>query len=185
MRKKLSVLLICSVVLVSMLLTPTLIADARRAHRHRGDDDDDDDEKHMKFIRCDISGSLNWVLFIWEGVIDGDIEGEFIVTPIGQYFEYPPYEVFWEEWSIETDEGTITILDAGVWSFETFKVQAAGPVVDATGKWKYLIGSTMYISGVTSEFPVDPPTPVTFEGELWITFDDYDFDDDDYDDDDD
>ncbi len=43
----------------------------------------------------------------------------------------------------------------------------------------------MYISGVTTEFPVDPPTPVTFEGEMWITFDDYDFDDDDYDDDDD
>ena len=180
MKKKVLVLLLCGVALMSLLLTPTLIADdddyARRCRRRR---------RRMKSIVCDVEGSLNWDLFLWEGVIDGDIEGDFMVTPLGQYFDYPPFEVFWEEWLIETDEGTITVLDAGVWSFETFKVQAAGSVVSATGEWEYLIGSTMYVSGVTSEFPVDPPTPVTFVAKVWINFDYDDYDDDDFDDDDD
>jgi hypothetical protein len=26
----------------------------------------------------------------------------------------------------------------------------------------------MYVSGVTTEFPVEPPTPLTGEGEMWI-----------------
>ena len=165
MRKMLSVLLICSVVLVSMLLIPTLVAH------------EDDDEKPMKPIRCIIGISLNWDLFRWDGVIDGDIKGEFIVTPLGQYFDYPYedagiWEVYWEEWLIETGEGTITVLQAGVWSFETFKFLSNGPVVDATGEWECLIGSTMYVSGVTTEFPVEEGTPVIGVGEMWIDFED-------------
>jgi hypothetical protein len=136
--------------------------------------------KHeKKAVRCDISISLNWgpAPPTWKGTIDGDIKGEFDINNIGANFDYPKpdpsegertWEFYWEEWVIKTDDGTITSIQAGVWSFKTFKFVSNGPVVDATGKWKYLIGSTMYVSGVTTEFPVDPPTPVTGEGEMWI-----------------
>jgi hypothetical protein len=130
-------------------------------------------------VRCEISFSLSWDpgLPTWEGTISGDIEGEFDINNVGANFDYPKpnpspdeyvWEVYWEEWVIETDDGTITSIQAGVWSFETFRFLANGPVVDATGKWEHLIGSTMYVSGVTTEYPVDPPTPVTGKGELWI-----------------
>ena len=130
-------------------------------------------------IRCEVEISLNRdpELPTWEGTISGDIEGEFDIYNIGANFDYPKpnpaedemiWEFYWEEWIIETDGGTITSIQAGVWSFETFKFRSNGPVVDATGKWKYLIGKTIYASGVTTEFPVEPPTPLTGKGEMWI-----------------
>jgi hypothetical protein len=148
---------------MSLLFAPTLIAG----------------EKESKSIRGDIQLSLHWdpAPPTWEGTIDGDIEGEFDINLIGANFDYPKpdpsqdemvWEFYWEEWEVETKEGTITVIMAGVWSFETFKFVANGPVVAATGEWEYLTGSTVYCSGVTSEFPVDPPTPVTGEGEMWI-----------------
>ena len=164
MRKKLSVVIICglALMLVFMLFTPTLIAESKK-----------------QSIRCDISISLHWDPDppTWDGTIDGDIEGEFDINLIGANFDYPEpdppedemiWEFYWEEWLIETTEGTITAILAGVWSFETFKFVAGGPVVAATGKWEYLIGSTAYCSGVTTEYPVEPPTPLTGEGEMWI-----------------
>lgn len=163
MKKKILLLLICGLALMSMLFTSTLIAGDRQS----------------KSIRCDISISLHWdpAPPTWEGTIDGDIEGEFDINLIGANFDYPKpdppedemvWEFYWEEWVIETDEGTITIIQAGIWSFETFKFLSNGPVVAATGKWEYLIGSTMYVSGVSTEFPVEPPTPLTGEGKMWI-----------------
>ncbi len=136
-------------------------------------------KSEKKSVRCDIRISLHWDPEppTWEGMIDGDIEGEFEINIIGANFDYPEpdpsederiWEFYWEECFIETDDGTITAIQAGVWSFETFKFVSNGPVVNATGKWEYLIGSTMNVSGVTTEFPVDPPTPVTGEGEMWI-----------------
>jgi hypothetical protein len=130
-------------------------------------------------IRCEVSISLNWDSGppTWMGKIEGDIEGELAINNIGANFDYPEpdpaeedriWEFYWEEWSIETDDGTITAIQAGVWNFETFKFLSNGPVVEATGEWEYLVGSTIYVTGVTSEFPVDPPTPVTGEGEMWI-----------------
>lgn len=130
-------------------------------------------------VRSNISITLNWDpgLPTWEGTATGDVEGDFVINNIGANFDYPEpnipedeliWEFYWEEWVIETDEGTITAIQAGVWSFETFRFLSNGPVVDATGQWEYLIGSTLYVDGVTTEFPVEPPTPLTGEGELWI-----------------
>lgn len=157
MKKKVLVLLLCGVALVSMLLTPTLIADAGRARK-------------KKAIRCDIKITLNKVdpPPSWFGeILRGNIKGEFTITLIGADFDYVPFEIYWEEWVITLDDGdTITALQAGVWSFETFEFRSNGPVVDATGKLAYLIGSTMYVSGVTNNPFVDDP--VIGLGKMWI-----------------
>ena len=163
MKKKYKVLLLSSVLLLSLLLTPTLLAEGRRHGQQKNHG-----KKYKKNINCDIYIVLTMGVG-WDGQISGDIDGEFFIQPLGQYFDYEPFEVYWEEWQIETDEGTITVLQSGVWSFDTFKFLSNGPVVDATGEWEYLIGSTMYVSGVTTEVPPPPDEQVTGTGKMWIS----------------
>jgi hypothetical protein len=164
MKKKVLVLLLCGVALVSMLLTPTLIADAGLARK-------------KKAIRCDIEITLNpdgpptW----YGEILRGNIKGDFEITLIGADFldsDLQPdpnavWEIYWEKWVITNDDGdTITVLQAGVWSFVTFEFRSNGPVVAATGKFAFLIGSTMYVSGKTNDpFSSDP---VIGLGEMWI-----------------
>ena len=60
--------------------------------------------------------------------------------------------MFHETWIIETESGSISGFDDGVWSFVTFKFVANGRVTGATGSWTGLVGSNMRYSGTTTEF---------------------------------
>jgi len=55
-----------------------------------------------------------------------------------------------------------------VWSFKSFEFKSNGYVTAATGEWTYLQGSDLHARGVTTTFPVPPPTPVSGAGIMWI-----------------
>ena len=128
-----------------------------------------------KPLRCEMYLELNWDWvgfggtsdYTWIGTVSGDIEGDMYVTLIGATFP-GILEHYEETWEIVTDDGSIEVYQKGVWSFKSFKAKSNGYVTDATGDWAHLDGADVHMRGVTSEFPVDPPTPVTVEGTAWI-----------------
>ena len=158
MKKILSgALLMCTVALLSTLLVPAVSAQPNKP------------------LRCETYFELNWDWvgfggtspYTWIGTVSGDIEGDVYITLIGATF--PGITEHYEEtWEIVTADGSIEIYHKGVWSFKTFKCKSNGYVTDATGDWAYLDGADVHMRGVTSEFPVTPPTPVTGEGTVWI-----------------
>ena len=119
----------------------------------------------MKPLRCNIEIELSFDPFGWDGEISGDIDGTFWITPLGAVFPGIT-EHYWEEWFVETDEGTITIYQEGVWSFKSFKFKSNGYVTDATGDWTYLIGAKVHVRGLTTPFPADEVSGI---GKLWIS----------------
>ena len=120
-----------------------------------------------KPLRCEISIELDWDLFQWNGTITGDIEGDFIIFPDPDPSFPGILEHYVETWVIETDEGSIEVIQEGVWSFKTFKFKSNGWVTDATGTWAYLLGSDVHVRGVTTEF-LGPPHPISGTGKMWI-----------------
>jgi len=128
-----------------------------------------------KPLRCEVFIQLNWDWvgfggtspYTWIGTVSGDIEGDVTLTLIGASFPGIT-EHYSETWVITTTDGSITIYQEGVWSFKSFKFKSNGYVTAATGTWAYLVGSDVHVRGVTSSFPVSPPTPVTGEGTMWL-----------------
>jgi hypothetical protein len=127
----------------------------------------------MKPLRCEVFFALNWDYFVtgepptWNGTVSGDINGKANLTLIAATFPGIT-EHYSETWDIVTADGSITIYQEGVWSFKSFKFKSNGWVTAATGAWAYLLGSDAHVRGVTSPFPVDPPTPVNGTGRMWI-----------------
>jgi hypothetical protein len=129
----------------------------------------------MKPLRCEVSFELNWDWvgfggtspYTWIGTVSGAIEGDTTLTLMGASFPGIT-EHYSETWVITTSEGSITIYQEGVWSFKSYKFKSNGWITDATGSWAYLLGSDAHVRGVTTQFPVDPPTPVTGAGIMWI-----------------
>jgi len=128
----------------------------------------------MKPLRCGVFFELNWDWFVnppapytWNGTVWGDIDGNVTLTLIEARFPGIT-EHYSEEWVIVTTDGSITIYQEGVWSFKSFKFKSNGWVTAATGAWAYLLGSDAHVRGVTSPFPVPPPTPVNGTGTMWI-----------------
>lgn len=126
-----------------------------------------------KPLRCEMFFELNWDYFetgeppTWNGTIWGDINGKANLTLVAATFPGKT-EHYSEDWVIMTNDGSITIHQEGVWSFKSFEFKSNGKVTDATGEYAYLLGSTAHVRGVTSPFPVDPPTPVNGTGTMWI-----------------
>jgi len=118
-----------------------------------------------KPLRSDISIVLDLDLFQWNGTITGIIEGNFTIFPDPDPSFPGILEHYVETWVIETDEGTIELIQKGVWSFKTFKFKSNGWVTAATGTWAYLFGSNAHVRGVTTEFPAEE---ITGEGKMWI-----------------
>jgi len=119
-----------------------------------------------KPLRCNISIALDWDLFQWNGTITGDVVGNFTIFPDPDPSFPGILEHYVETWVVETDEGTLEIIQRGVWSFKTFKFKSNGKVIDASGDWEYLLGSPVHVRGVTTEF--DPPNPINGMGKLRI-----------------
>ena len=128
-----------------------------------------------KPLRCEVAFHLNWDWIgvggsspiAWIGTFSGDIDGTFTITPVAATFP-GILEHYSETWNIVTVDGEIEIHQEGVWSFKTFKFKSNGYVATATGAWEYLSGANAFARGVTTQFPVDYPTPVTAEGIMWI-----------------
>ncbi len=131
-------------------------------------------------LKCELYIELNWDWvgfggsspYTWIGTVQGDINGEIFISLARMPDFFGKTEHFYEIWVIETDDGeTITGYDEGVWRFANYKWVANGEVTGATGDWAYLVGYNMHYSGVTTEFPVPPGTPVTGTGVLILSFD--------------
>ena len=126
-------------------------------------------------LRCEVQFQLNWDWvgfggsspYTWIGTVSGDIEGTATLSLIGASFPGIT-EHYSETWIITTTTGTITIHQEGVWSFKSFEFKSNGYVTAATGEWTYLQGSDLHARGVTTTFPVPPPTPVSGAGIMWI-----------------
>lgn len=131
MKKKLSVLLICTVALVSILLTPTLIANARRGFQRASGE-----WKYVSlgaetrvgdgytFILGDESG-------VWTGTFTGTSYDVFqaVVLPSGK--AYISYALIFFEGNVGDKQGTLVISFApGTGDFVTF-----------SGRWKILSGT--------------------------------------------
>ena len=127
--------------------------------------------KEVKDVKCFLSsigfGFGGTSPYTWIGNVWGDIEGDVPLTLIGATFP-GILEHYEETWDIVTDVGSIKIYQKGVWSFKTFKFKSNGYATAATGAWAYLLGSRVHVRGVTTPFPVDPPTPVNGTGRMWI-----------------
>ena len=129
----------------------------------------------MKPLRCEVSFELNWDWvgfggtspYTWIGTVSGAIEGDATLTLMGASFPGIT-EHYSETWVITTSEGSIIIYQEGVWSFKSYKFKSNGWITDATGSWAYLLGSDAHVRGVTTTFPVPPPTPVTGAGTMWL-----------------
>jgi len=113
-------------------------------------------------LRCELSIILNETLPGWEGTVSGDIEGSYVWILKESTVEGTT-EYYLGTWVIETDCGSISGFDAGVFSYETLEWVAFGRVTAATGKWSYLVGSFMWNSGTATLGEV-----VTGEGKLTI-----------------
>lgn len=118
-------------------------------------------------LRCELEIELSWDPFQWEGTITGDIEGTFTIFPDPEPSFPGILEHYVETWVIETDEGSIELIQKGVWSFKTFKFKSNGWVTAATGTWEYLLGSDAHVRGVTTEF-LGPPYPIYGTGKMWF-----------------
>ena len=129
----------------------------------------------MKPLRCEVSFELNWDWvgfggtspYTWIGTVSGAIEGDATLTLMGASFPGIT-EHYSETWVITTSEGSITMYQEGVWSFKSYKFKSNGWITDATGSWAYLLGSDAHVRGVTTTFPVPPPTPVIGAGTMWL-----------------
>jgi hypothetical protein len=102
----------------------------------------------------------------WFGTVTGDIEGTITIELLDVFFPGIT-EHYFEEWTIVTSTGTITIYQAGVWSFKSYKFKSDGYVSAATGDWAYLEGARVHTRGMTTPYP-PPPTPTTGDGIFWI-----------------
>ena len=130
----------------------------------------------MKPLMCEVVIQLNWdwvgfggsTPYTWLLTVSGDIEGTGGVTLSGASFPGIT-EHYSETWHIVTAQGTIDAHQEGVWSFKSFEFKSNGYVTAATGSWAYLLGSYMHARGVTTQFPVPPPTPVTGAATMWIS----------------
>jgi hypothetical protein len=118
-----------------------------------------------KPLRCELSLEIDWLLPGWRGTVTGDIEGV-ITWTLQKYTIRGTMEFFFETWVIETDDGSISGFDAGVYNLETFKWVSMGRVTAATGEWHYLVGCKMHTSGTTT--PFIPGGEVTGVGTLTI-----------------
>ncbi|HKZ94388.1 MAG TPA: hypothetical protein VJ249_07405 [Candidatus Bathyarchaeia archaeon] len=158
MRKMLlTPLMLCFVALLSALSMPAVSAQPNEP------------------LRCDVSFQLNWDWvgfggsspYTWIGTISGDIEGTVTLSLISASFPGIT-EHYSETWIITTTYGSITMYQEGVWSFKSFEFKSNGWITAATGAWAYLLESDAHVRGVTTPFPVPPPTPVTAAGIMWI-----------------
>jgi hypothetical protein len=113
-------------------------------------------------LRCDLQIELG--PSGWFGNVSGSIEGTITIVLLDAVFPGIT-EHYWEVWTIVTSGGTITIYQAGVWSFKSFKFKSNGYVTAATGTWEYLEGARVHTRGLTTDLDADP---ITGDGKFWI-----------------
>jgi hypothetical protein len=124
-------------------------------------------QKTVKHPRSKLKLDVDWANMKWDGTITGDIEGSITIFKEGATFPGKT-EHFNETWVIQTDSGSISGFDNGVWNFKNFKWVANGQVTAATGSWTYLVGCNMHYSGTATDFLGDG-TPISGTGTLMIT----------------
>jgi hypothetical protein len=124
-------------------------------------------KQSMGLLRCELEMDVDWANMKWDGTIAGDIDGSITIFEMGASFPGKT-EMFHETWLIETDSGSISGFDNGVWSFVNFKWVANGRVTAATGSWAYLVGANMHYSGTTTEF-LGVGNPIHGTGIVMIT----------------
>jgi hypothetical protein len=107
--------------------------------------------------------------YSWIGTVSGDITGDLYVALVDAWFPAPGTEHFIEEWGIETFDGWINGTSKGKWTMANYKWVANGEVTYAEGQYAHLVGSRFQYRGTTTEFPVEPPTPVSGTGKMHIT----------------
>ena len=126
----------------------------------------------------DVFIALNWDFvgfggtspYSFIGTVSGDIDGDLYISLTAAWFPAPGVEHFTEDWRIEPySGGDIEGYNKGKWTMSNFKWIANGEVTGASSEWQHLIGSKWQYSGTTTEFPVEPPTPVTGIGKWHIT----------------
>jgi hypothetical protein len=130
-------------------------------------------------LKCEFYIDLNWDFvgfggtspYSWIGYVEGDINGDLYVALTGATFPAPGVELFTEDWGILTEHGWINGTNKGKWTMANYKWVANGEVTYACNEYAHLVGSRFQYRGTTTEFPVDPPTPVSGTGILHITHD--------------
>jgi len=169
MRKKSLVLLMCSIALLSLLLTPTLIADARRHLQHGRKPASGTwvfypDHKHMKFEEG-YTFILGNETGEWTGTFEGTDHAVFFAekNPSGTIV-YLPYGVIFFEGEVNGKSGTLRINFGPA-------VKKGDPML-WSGPWEILSGTGELenLRGQGTWWETEP-THIIYEG--WIRFKDY------------
>lgn len=88
----------------------------------------------------------------WYGTVEGDIDGTVAFWETDANFFPGKTEHYFEVFTILPEGGgSINGVDAGVWSFQTFKFRAQGWVTDASPEWASMVGYKYFEMGTTSD----------------------------------
>jgi len=140
-------LVVTMLAMLCLLVTPLVIAD--------------------KPVQCEVEITLDLINKKWDGVISGDIEGTFVITPDPNPSFPGSTEHFLETWVITPDSGgEIMLYQEGVWNFKTGRWRSNGMVTAASSEWVHLIGCNVHVRGVTT-LPIQHG--MTGEGRLQIS----------------
>ncbi len=111
-------------------------------------------------IRCDAELYTDADMDHWQVTLTGDLSGTMYVHGGDRETVFPgKTEHFWETFIVyPASGGWFSGVDAGVWSFVTFKFRSHGQVTDASPRWHRMIGYRTHSVGTSSD-PFTAPGP--------------------------